>query len=80
MDNIDLTIRKTMAVVFQMSKESITPESRQDSIRNWDSVKHLDLVISLEEEFNIVFPAEEIGNLVSFKLIKIIVEEQLALC
>ena len=79
MDNIELAIQEIMAVVFEMSKESITSESSQDSIRNWDSIKHLDLIISLEEEFNIIFPIEEIGHLVSFRLIKIIIEEQLEL-
>jgi len=79
MDNIELAIQEIMAIVFEMSKDSITSESSQDSIRNWDSVKHLDLIISLEEEFEIIFPVEEIGNLVSFKLIKIIIEEQLEL-
>ena len=79
MDNIELAIQEIMAVVFEMSKESITSESSQDSIRNWDSIKHLDLIISLEEEFNIIFPVEEIGHLVTFKLIKIIIEEQLEL-
>jgi acyl carrier protein len=79
MDNIELAIQEIMAIVFEMSKDSITSESSQDSIRNWDSVKHLDLIISLEEEFEIIFPVEEIGHLVSFKLIKIIIEEQLEL-
>lgn len=79
MDNIELAIQEIMAIVFEMSKDSITSESSQDSIRNWDSVKHLDLIISLEEEFEITFPVEEIGHLVSFKLIKIIIEEQLEL-
>ena len=79
MDNIELAIQEIMAIVFEMSKDSITSESSQDSIRNWDSVKHLDLIISLEEEFEIICPVEEIGNLVSFKLIKIIIEEQLEL-
>jgi acyl carrier protein len=79
MDNIELAIQEIMAIVFEMSKDSITSESSQDSIRNWDSVKHLDLIISLEEEFEITFPVEEIGHLVSFKIIKIIIEEQLEL-
>jgi acyl carrier protein len=79
MDSIELVIQDVMAVVFDMSKGEISTESSQDSIRDWDSVKHLDLIISLEEEFNIVFPVEEIGHLVSFKLIKIIVQEQLEL-
>ena len=61
----------------EVDKELIDIESSQDDIDNWDSLNHLDLIVSLEEEFDIVFPIEDIGNLVSCKLIKMIIEEQL---
>jgi len=79
MDKIELVIQEIMSVVFKKDKELITSESSQDNIENWDSLKHLDLIYSLEDEFEIIFPVEEIGHLVSFKLIKVIIEEQLKL-
>ena len=77
MDKIELVIQEVMSVVFGKDKELITSESSQDNIDNWDSLKHLDLIIYLEDEFEIIFPVEEIVHLVSFKLIKVIIEEQL---
>ena len=77
MDKIDLSIQNIMAKVFNVDYQVINLESGQDNIDNWDSLRHLDFVVAVEEEFNIVFPIEEIGNLTSFKLISIIVREQL---
>ena len=77
MGKIELAIQQIMASVFVLPLEQISTESTQDHIDAWDSLKHLDLVVALEEEFDIFFPAEEIGNLISFKLIAVIVKEQL---
>lgn len=77
MDKIELAIQHIIADVFGKSFEEITTDSNQDNIDSWDSVKHLDLVVALEEEFEIELPMEEIGNLISFKLINVIVKEQL---
>lgn len=77
MDKIELAIQQIMADVFEKSSEQITTDSTQDNIDSWDSIKHLNLVVALEEEFEIVLPIEEIGNLISFKLIEVIVKEQL---
>jgi len=77
MDKIELAIQQIMADVFEIPLEQVTIESTQDNIDAWDSLKHLNLVVALEEEFEIYFPVEEIGNLISFKLIAVIVKEQL---
>jgi acyl carrier protein len=77
MDKIELSVQAIMSDVFGVDKELIDIESSQDDIDNWDSLNHLDLIVSLEEEFDIIFPIEDIGNLVSCKLIKVIIEEQL---
>ena len=77
MDKIELAIQQIMADVFEIPLEQVTIESTQDNIDAWDSLKHLNLVVAIEEEFEIYFPVEEIGNLISFKLIAVIVKEQL---
>lgn len=78
MENIEARIKEVMVSVFDVDVETINEESSQDSVEQWDSMKHLDLVVALEEEFGITIPIEEVGNLVNFKYIKLIVEEQLA--
>ena len=77
MDKIEFKIQELMGIVFEMPSEEISIESSQDNLDNWDSLRHLDLVTTIEEEFDIEFPIEEIGNLVSFKLIYVILKEQI---
>ena len=65
-------------LIDSVNIETINEESSQDSIEQWDSMKHLDLIVALEEEFGVDIPIEEVGNMTNFKYIKLIIEEQLA--
>jgi len=77
MENNKSRIFLVMSSVFETEHESVNEESSVDSLENWDSIRHLNLILALEEEFGITIPDEEVGNLVNFKLIEIIVNEQL---
>ncbi len=69
-------IKQVMSVVFEISPDQINENTSIDNIGNWDSLKHLNLILALEEEFGISIPDEEVGNLVNFKLISIVINEQ----
>jgi len=45
----------------------------------WDSLKHMNLIVGLEEEFDIEFNDEDIGSLLNLKLIKLFVEEMVTI-
>lgn len=68
-------LKKIMSIVFEMPIELISENSSSDNIENWDSLRHLNLILALEEEFNISIPDEEVGNLVNYKLIEITINE-----
>ena len=78
MENIETRIKEVMSSVFDIDIENINEDSSQDNIEQWDSMKHLDLFVAIEEEFGITIPIEEVGNMINFRYIKLIVEEQLA--
>lgn len=73
MNELDNKILEVMSFVFEVPVSELNEESSQDTIESWDSVKHLNLIVALEEEFGIEIPIEEVGNLISFKLIRLIV-------
>lgn len=75
MKDLHERILKVMSLVFEVPIEMLNEESSSDTIGSWDSLKHLNLILALEEEFDIVIPDEEVGNLMNFKLIQIVVEE-----
>ena len=77
MDTIKEKIYAIMSNVFEVSVNEISEDSSFDSIESWDSIRHLNLILALEEEFGITIPDEEVGNLINYKLIELTVNEQL---
>jgi acyl carrier protein len=75
MENLRERILKVMSLVFEVPFESLNEDSSSDTIGSWDSLKHLNLILALEEEFNVEIPDEEVGNLMNYKLIKLVLEE-----
>ena len=62
-------IKNAMSAVFEIPVEQIKDDSSPDTIESWDSLKHMNLVISLEEEFEIEFTDDEIIEMMNYKLI-----------
>ena len=70
-------IKNIMASVFEVSVDDINDESSPDTIENWDSLRHMNLITVLEEEFNIRLNDEQITEMMNFNLIIYIVNESL---
>ena len=68
-------IKQVMSAVFEIPVESIVDYASSDNIENWDSLRHLNLILALEEEFGVSIPDDEVGNLVNYKLIQITINE-----
>lgn len=66
---------ETERVVAVVSKimgvpvEDLTPDASADTIPAWDSLRHMNLILALEEEFEISFDDEEIVELLTVGLI-----------
>lgn len=62
-------IKLVMSQIFAIDAESITMNSSPETVERWDSLKHMQLIMALEDEFGIQFPDEVIPELVSFAAI-----------
>lgn len=67
-------IKEIMAQVFQIAAESIDDNTSPDSVERWDSLKHMQLIMALEDEFGIEFPDEAIPELLSYAAIEATIE------
>ena len=63
-------IKEIMARAFEVPIESINEQSSQDTIDTWDSLHHVKMIVFLEREFDVEIPDDEVGNMVSYKLIE----------
>jgi acyl carrier protein len=70
-------IRNIMSEVFKIPADSVNDKSSPDTIESWDSLKHLQLILSLEDEFEIIFNDDEIAAILSFDSIRSIINEKL---
>lgn len=64
------TIAQVMAQILQVPKETIGRDSSPETIDRWDSLKHMQLIMALEDEFEIEFPDEAIPELLNVRLIE----------
>ncbi|WP_406649874.1 hypothetical protein [Marinoscillum sp.] len=59
-----------MAVALETDIALISENSTSENVANWDSLRHMNLIVALEEEFSIEFEEEEFIDLMSFSKIK----------
>lgn len=70
-------IRKVMGAVFGVAPETIGEETSPGNIEQWDSLRHMSLVLALEEEFGVRFPDDELDQLISLRLIELSLDQLL---
>lgn len=68
-------VRKIVSQVMGIPVEQINEESSPDTIEGWDSLKHINLILSLEEEFKVQFKDEQIVEMLSVGLIVAVLSE-----
>ena len=76
-DDVESKVRSVLADVFGLNAQDVGPDTSTDTVEGWDSLHHLTVVLSLEEEFGIQFDDEETLSLVTFPLILAIVRDRL---
>tara|TARA_B100001250_G_scaffold149451_1_gene128023 strand:+ start:22163 stop:22390 length:228 start_codon:yes stop_codon:yes gene_type:complete len=71
------SIKKIMANTFEININDISEESSPNDFESWDSLRHLMLIVNLEEKFQIKFSDEELVSLVDFKNIYQIISKKM---
>ena len=70
-------LKKVLSVALEISITEIDEDSSPATIENWDSLKHMNLLVALEEEFDVVFSDDEMANLLNYKLLRLTLTEKL---
>ena len=76
-NNIEDRVKNIMSAVFEIPVNDINNNSSINTIEVWDSLKHMNLIFSLEEEFDIEFEMDEIALLIDYKSICNLVDKKL---
>ena len=69
-------IRGIAADVLEVPAAQITPKSSTETVASWDSVHHLNLILALEQEFQVQFEPEEIDRMTSVEAVLSVLEKK----
>ena len=62
---IDERLRTILADVLGLDPDAVTDATAAGEVKAWDSVRHLQLVLAIEGDFDLAFDPEEIPTLTS---------------
>jgi acyl carrier protein len=68
--SLDARLRGVIAGVFPVEPGALTDADSPQTIAEWDSVGHLNLVLAIEAEFGVQFSPDEMAELTSVGAIR----------
>ena len=69
-------LKEMMAELFNMDTEEITDSLIMKNTDVWNSLKHMELIVSIEELFGVELTFDEIVSMQTFKGIKLVLNEK----
>jgi acyl carrier protein len=58
-----------MVETFNIERALLNEDTSQKNLSAWDSLRHLNLIVALEDEFDVSFEPEQIAIMTSFAAI-----------
>jgi len=68
-------VRSIASDIFAVPADAITAESSPETIENWDSMQHLNLVLAIEEKFGVQLDPEDIERMKNIGAVAAVVEK-----
>jgi acyl carrier protein len=68
-------VRSIASDIFGVPAGKITTESSPETIENWDSMQHLNLVLAIEEKFGVQLDPEDIEQMKNIGAVAAVVEK-----
>lgn len=66
----DSRLKATVAAVLDVDPAGLGDDASPATIPNWDSVKQMDIILAVEDEFNVRFNDEAFTEISSYALIR----------
>lgn len=70
-------LKRVVSAVLGIETHSVDENSNSDTIEGWDSMKQMNLVLAIEDEFGVSIPDAESANITSYPLIRLVLSELL---
>ena len=68
--HVEKKLKKIISNIFGISEDKITDDTSTENVEKWDSLNHINLILSIEEQFGITISEDEMIEMTSFVNIK----------
>lgn len=68
-------LKRVLSAVLGVDPQTVGDALSVDTVPAWDSLRHMNLVLALEEQFNLSFTEAETVEILSYPLIKAVLTE-----
>ena len=69
-------LKKLMAEILNLNESEIKDSLKMKETDGWDSLKHMELIVAFEQEFDIELTVDEIVAMQDYKEINLVLEEK----
>ncbi|MFD0749644.1 acyl carrier protein [Mucilaginibacter calamicampi] len=74
---ISAKLKETILAVLELSDYTINYETRADEVPGWDSLTHINIILAIEEAYDIRLPGREVRKLACIGELQDLVDEKL---
>jgi len=68
-------VRDVASDIFGVPQDKISADSSPETIENWDSMQHLNLVLAIEEKFGVQLEPEDIEKMKTIGAVAALVDK-----
>ena len=69
-------LKKIMNGLFGVKEEDVNDDMSTKNVEDWDSLRHMCLIVAIEEAYKVKFTAGDIVSMVSVKEIKRVLRDR----
>ena len=73
---MNITLVSVLSDVFGLPGDQIVPELTKDDVGSWDSLKQMDLVLSIEQKFGVSLEIPDIVRMNSVANIMVVLQDK----
>ena len=71
-------VRRLAADILKLTVDEVPATATRDTLPVWDSLAHVNLVLAVEQHFDVQFLPEEMLEMLSIELVAMLVDEKLS--
>jgi acyl carrier protein len=73
----ELRLKQVFAEIFELDPSTIDGTTSIENVERWDSLQHISMIVSVEQEFGVRFSEEEMSGLLSFDRLRLALASKL---